>query len=286
MAAAGLASATAALVTSRFGVAGTLIGAALTTMIITGGSAILRSYLERVTGRVRKVPGKVREKAGSLRNPKATEPQNIPERPDLRNNFMGRLRAAFDWFFRLPPLRRRAILVSAVVPAVIAFLISMGAVTGLELAIGNSLPCGVWNKCPVASDGSKATNAYTRPTILGGGAKTGASSQDQQSPGSFQKTPGEQNAQPADPNAQPAEPQQPATPDSGTPDSGTPDAGTPNSAPPDSGTPNSAPPNSAPPDSGTPNSGTPDAGNPQAEPEPAQPDPAAPPAQEAPAPSE
>ena len=43
---AGLAAATAAFVTSRFGVAGTLLGAALTAMIITGGSAILKSYLE------------------------------------------------------------------------------------------------------------------------------------------------------------------------------------------------------------------------------------------------
>jgi hypothetical protein len=38
--AAGLAATGAAFVTSRFGAAGTLLGAAVTTMIITGGSAI------------------------------------------------------------------------------------------------------------------------------------------------------------------------------------------------------------------------------------------------------
>ncbi len=51
--AAGLASTTAAIVTSRFGVAGTLLGAALTTMIITGGSAILKGYLESATANMR-----------------------------------------------------------------------------------------------------------------------------------------------------------------------------------------------------------------------------------------
>ena len=48
--AAGLASTTAAFVTSKFGVAGTILGAALTTMIITGGAAILNAYLQSVTG--------------------------------------------------------------------------------------------------------------------------------------------------------------------------------------------------------------------------------------------
>ena len=59
---AGLAATVAALVTSRFGVAGTLLGAALTAMIITGGSAILRAYLESLSGRVREVPTKLRSR--------------------------------------------------------------------------------------------------------------------------------------------------------------------------------------------------------------------------------
>lgn len=223
--AAGVASATAALLTSRFGVAGTLIGAAITTMIITGGSAVLKSYLEGVTGRVRKVPGKVRQGAGRIRNRRADEQKTIPARPDLRNNFMGRLRGAFDWFLRLPPLRRRAILAGAIVPAIIAFLISMGAVTALEVAIGNSLPCGVWNKCPVAADGSSVTGG-TRPSLFLGKEKAVDATQDQQVPGS-QQLPSQQNGQQGvdpnvqpgvDPDAQPVEPQQPATPDPATPD--------------------------------------------------------------------
>ena len=55
--AAGFAAATASFVTSRFGVTGTLLGAAVTAMIITGGAAILKAYFESVSGSVRRVPG-------------------------------------------------------------------------------------------------------------------------------------------------------------------------------------------------------------------------------------
>lgn len=209
VASAGLASAVAALVTSKFGVAGTLLGAALTTMIITGGSAVLKSYLEGVTGRVRKMPG-------WMRSPRADEPPNVPARPDLRNNFMGRLRAAFDWFLHLPPRRRQAILAGAIVPAVVAFLISMGAVTALEVAIGKSLPCGIWNNCPTAAVESGATTSGpTRPTLLGGGARNVNATQNQQvqdfqqqevQPGQNVQPGVDPNAQPVDPGAQPADP--------------------------------------------------------------------------------
>jgi len=147
--AAGLASAGAALVTSRFGVAGTLLGAALTAMIITGGSAILRAYLEAVSGRVRQVPTKLRssrreqERAGGFGGE-----GTMPGRPDLRDNFMGRMRAALDWFSHLPTLRRRSILMKGLLAATVAFVICMGAVWGAEKLIGNSLSCGIWAECP------------------------------------------------------------------------------------------------------------------------------------------
>ena len=146
--AAGLASATAAIVTSRFGVAGTLLGAAVTSMIITGGSAVLRSYLENVTGTVRKVPHKMRAKANRAQAGRADAPATIPGRPDLRENFMGRMRAAMGWFSHLPTLRRRSIMVKGFMAAAIAFVIGMGAVYAVESGIGNSLSCGLWSKCP------------------------------------------------------------------------------------------------------------------------------------------
>src|SRR5919205_3950777 len=102
---AGLAATGASFVTSRFGVAGSLLGAALTAMIITGGSAILRAYLESVTGNVRKVPRKLRERRNRWRAGRAAEPDTVPERPDLRDNFAGRMRAALGWFSHLSPLK-------------------------------------------------------------------------------------------------------------------------------------------------------------------------------------
>jgi hypothetical protein len=176
--AAGLASAGAALVTSRFGVAGTLLGAALTAMIITGGSAILRAYLEAASGRVRQMPNKLRssrheqEKAGGFGGG-----ATMPGRPDLRDNFMGRMRAALDWFSHLPTLRRRSILMKGLVAAAIAFVICMGAVWGAEKLIGNSLSCGIWAECPYGAvpgihpAGYDGTGA--QPSIGGGGVNTG-----------------------------------------------------------------------------------------------------------------
>ncbi|HJQ30244.1 MAG TPA: hypothetical protein VJ827_12970 [Rubrobacter sp.] len=176
--AAGLASAGAALITSRFGVGGTLLGAALTAMIITGSSAILRAYLETASGRVRHMPNMFRssrrdqEKAGGFGG-EAT----MPGRPDLRDNFMGRMRAALDWFSHLPTLRRRSILMKGLVAAAIAFVICMGAVWGAEKLIGNSLSCGIWAECPYGAvpgihpAGYDGTGA--QPSIGGGGVDTG-----------------------------------------------------------------------------------------------------------------
>ena len=145
---AGFAAATAAFVTSRFGVAGTLLGAALTAMIITGGAAVLRAYLESVTGNVRLVPDKLRTRANRLKAMRYAEPDTLPERPDLRDNFAGRTRAALDWFSHLPPLSRRSILIKGLIAAAIAFVIGMGAVYAVEKGIGNSLSCGLWSNCP------------------------------------------------------------------------------------------------------------------------------------------
>ena len=169
---AGLAATAASFVTSRFGVAGTLLGAALTAMIITGGSAILKSYLESVSGRVRGMPKKLRSNR---------EQQNfggtMPGRPDLRENFVGRMRAALAWFSRLPALSRRSILIKGFLAAAVAFVICMGVVWGAEKVIGNSLSCGIWAKCPYGAvpgihpAGYGGTGAGS--SISGGGMNAG-----------------------------------------------------------------------------------------------------------------
>lgn len=165
----------ASFVTSRFGVTGTLLGAALTAMIITGGSAILRSYLETVSGRVHGMPTKLRshreqQKAGVFGGA-------MQGRPDLRDNFVGRMRAALDWFRHLPTLSRRSILIKGLLAAAVALVICMGAVWGAEKVIDNSLSCGIWANCqygavpgihPAGYDGTGAGSS-----ISGGGLNTG-----------------------------------------------------------------------------------------------------------------
>ena len=169
---AGLASTMAAFVTSKFGVAGTILGAALTTMIITGGAAILNAYLKSLTGNVRKVPQKLRARRERRKAARYAEPptaETLPGRPDLRDNFMGRLRAAVGWFSHLPLPARRSILVKGLIAAAVAFAISMGAIYALERGIGNSLSCGLWGNCPEG-----ATPGIHR--LGGGGDGTGAGS--------------------------------------------------------------------------------------------------------------
>ncbi len=154
--AAGLAATGAAFVTSRFGVAGTLLGAALTAMIITGGSAVLKAYIENAAGRVRSGATRLQERrearataAPEAEGPTAQEnPANPPGRPDLRDNFAGRMRAAVDWFRQLPTTARRPILMKALLAAVVALVICLVAIWGVEKLIGNSLSCGIWSRCP------------------------------------------------------------------------------------------------------------------------------------------
>jgi hypothetical protein len=169
--AAGLASTTAAFVTSKFGVAGTILGAALTTMIITGGAAILNAYLQSVKGSVRKVPHKFRARRERRKAARYAEPptETLPGRPDLRDNFMGRVRAAVGWFSHLPLPARRSIVVKGLIAAAVAFVISMGAIYALERGIGNNLSCGLWGNCPEG-----ATPGIHR--LGGGGDGTGAGS--------------------------------------------------------------------------------------------------------------
>ena len=176
--AAGFASATAAFVTSRFGVAGTLLGAAVTAMIITGGSAILKAYIESVTGNVRKMPERLRARRERRKAQRYGEPETLPDRPDLRDNFAGRMRAALDWFSHLPPLTRRSILIKGLIAAAVAFVIGMGAVFAVEKGIGNSLSCGLWAKCPDGAApgihllGDRGTGAGS--TLTGGAANKNA----------------------------------------------------------------------------------------------------------------
>jgi hypothetical protein len=126
------------------------------------------------------VPSKVLTGANRLKSRRYAEPDTLPERPDLRNNFAGRMRAALGWFSHLAPLMRRSILIKGLIAAAVAFVIGMGAVYVVEKGIGNSLSCGLWGKCPDGAEpgihllGGKDTGAGSSLSL--GRAKTKAAS--------------------------------------------------------------------------------------------------------------
>jgi hypothetical protein len=62
----GIASPAATVLTSRFGIAGTLLGLALSAVIITVAVDFLKVYLARVPGAVTTIPGGLKKKS-SLR---------------------------------------------------------------------------------------------------------------------------------------------------------------------------------------------------------------------------
>ncbi len=148
----GIASPVATVLTSRFGIAGTLIGLALSAVILTVLVDVLKVYLARVPGAVTTIPG------------------GFKKRSSLRN-ILERIRLPFSKFLSLKPGRRRSILISSIAAAGISFLVGLSAVTALEAGVGKSLSCWVWNECATESstDSASTSTTSTLPSVLGGG---------------------------------------------------------------------------------------------------------------------
>jgi len=164
----GIASPVATVLTSRFGIAGTLIGLALSAVILTALADMLKVYLARAPATVAKVPTTVVKVPGSVR-----------ARLSWRN-VRSRLRAAFAGFSSLPPApaRRRSVLVGSLIAAGISFFVGLIIVTGLELGVGKSVSCWVWNDCPEESstdDGGSSSRTSTLPSIFGGSSSARSS---------------------------------------------------------------------------------------------------------------
>jgi hypothetical protein len=185
----GIASPAAAAITARFGVAGTLIGLALSAVFITAAVDFLKVYLARVPGAVTTIPGGFRKRS-SL------------------GNVFERIRRPFSKFASLPRTRRRSILIGSIAAAGISFIVGLIVVTGLELGVGKSLSCWVWEECSTeesSADGSGTARASTLPSILGGGQSSASSSTpqvevspsspQQEEPGSSPGTPGAPSSQ-------------------------------------------------------------------------------------------
>ena len=215
----GIAAPLASLLTSRFGIAGTLLGLAISSVILTVLVDALKVYLARASTKVVKVPSGLR-----------TEISHKGSR--------GRLRALLSKVLSFParaisPKRRHSILVGSLIAAGVSFLVGLVIVTGVEASVGKSLSCLVWNNCPLESsttgDGSTSATS-TLPSIFGGGQGTisstlqGTPSSPQQqlrgssSPGTSQAPsqtpvgPGAETPTPASPSPQPGQRQGPSDP--------------------------------------------------------------------------
>lgn len=172
----GIASPTAGFLTSGFGVAGTLVGMALTAVIVTAVADVLKVYLARAPGAVTKIPKGLRK--SRWRNA-------LLGRVWLAFKALSRIRLAFSSFRSLPAARRRSILVGSALASVVSFLIGISILTGVELSVGKRLSCWVWNECPAGeaatSDGSASSTTTTLSAFFGG--------QDQAAPPARQQPP-------------------------------------------------------------------------------------------------
>ncbi len=149
----GIVSPAAAALTSRFGIGGTLVGLFLSSVFITAGVDLLKVYLARVPGAVTTIPGGLRKKSS------------------LRNLFE-RMKRPFSKFGSLPRPRRRSLLIGSLGAAGISCVVGLILITVLELGVGKSLSCWVWDECSTegsSEDGSGRTaQAGTLTSILGG----------------------------------------------------------------------------------------------------------------------
>src|SRR5215204_1197161 len=169
----GLVSPAAAAITSRFGIAGTLLGLALSSVFITAGVDLLKVYLARVPGAVTTIPGGFRKKSS------------------LRNLFEG-MKRPFSKVASLPHPRRRSFIVGSLLAAGVSCLVGLMLITLLEVGVGKNLSCWVWDDCS-----TQYSSSADLPTIFGGvqsvsssAATEVAPSNPQQQPDSSAVTPG------------------------------------------------------------------------------------------------
>ena len=196
----GISAPVATILTSRFGVAGTLIGLALSAVILTALADMLKVYLVRAPATVAKVPGAVAKMPGGLRARLSWQ------------NIRIRLRVAFAKFSSLSPApaRRRSVLIGSAIAAGISFFVGLTVVTVLELGVGKSLSCWVWNDCPAESstdDGGSSSRTSTLPSIFGGGPSVSSSAPEVRPTDSQQQPalPGSPESPSVSPSAAPSE---------------------------------------------------------------------------------
>ena len=216
--AAGMASVVTALFTSKLGVAGTLIGTALTAIAITLISAILKAQIERAQSKLSGLPSTVR---GRL----STQQVRVPGRPDAEPNpepppeprgerpagLLERLRTIPTFLRELSPSARRRVLLSGALAGVVATAIGLSIITFTETVAGEPLSSLVGPQRETTAAGGTSPRTSVG-SLFGGSSSMQNVPQQQGAPqqnapaggGQYQQRPG---AQPQQGNpAQPAEP--------------------------------------------------------------------------------
>ncbi len=196
--AAGIASVLAAVFTSKLGVAGTLIGTALTATMITLVSAVLKIQLMKASETVSGIPSAVQGRLSTLqiRIPGKPNAEPNPEpaaRPKAAGGWLSglrsrlraipaRLRAVPGVFRELPSVQRRKMLLAGLLAGLVATVIGLSGVTGIELAGGNTLSCMVWT-CPEDESDPAKSSGRSGLSIFGGRSATGTGADTQEKNG-------------------------------------------------------------------------------------------------------
>ncbi len=232
--AAGLASVVTALFTSKLGVAGTLIGTALTAITITLFSAIFKAQIERAQTKLSGLPSTVRGRLSTqqVRIPgrQGAEPNPEPPPPPEQRggrfaSFIERLRSIPGFLKGLSPAARRRILLSGALAGLVATAIALVIITFTEVVAGEPISSFVGTQRESAGETAPRTSVgslfgssrNTAPqngsqqyapqdSPAGGGRLQRNNPVQQPGGGQYQEDPAQQPADPA--QQQPADPAQ------------------------------------------------------------------------------
>lgn len=212
---AGIASVVVAALTSKLGVAGTLIGTGLAAMLITLGAAVLKAQFEKASSTIAGLPSTVQGRLSTqqIRMPGKQSPEPNPEPGEKRGRIsvlLSRLRAMPGFLRELPSNQKRRVLLAGVLAGLVAVFIGLSAITGIELVSGENLSCMVWSECSEEDADSSGSSRGSGLSILGGYSGSGTRStppvEQKVAPGSDQKVSPQRPAQPGSGGETPQQP--------------------------------------------------------------------------------
>lgn len=161
------ASATAAVITSRFWIAGTWVSAALTPVIVALVSELLHRPTEAVARRMTTERPAILPEAAGAAPPPPREEDSLPDRA-FEAQRRGAPEPPVSVYRRAPSRRRRRIALGVVaITGVLAFAVAAFAITGTELVTGGSI--GKGDRRTTLFGGSKGGSDETRTETTPGG---------------------------------------------------------------------------------------------------------------------